>query len=112
MSKKNKRGAPVVIVRKDKRLGKIRHLTAFALTGGASSVYTAAKAATNAGYNARTRKLADAAEEQSDDAYTSADHERALRAGRAAMQKQSGRPPTTEPFTEAEIAEAHVRLDE
>jgi hypothetical protein len=52
-----KKNAPVVIYRKDKRLFKTGHLTAFMLTGGLSSVYTAAKAATNAGYNARTRKL-------------------------------------------------------
>jgi len=52
-----KRGAPVVIVRKDKRLHKGLHLFAFAATGGLSGVATAAKAATNAGYNARTRKL-------------------------------------------------------
>jgi hypothetical protein len=52
-----KKGAPVVIVRKDKKLTKTGHALAFLLTGGTSSVYTAAKAATNAGYNARTRKL-------------------------------------------------------
>jgi hypothetical protein len=59
---RNRRGAPVVITRKDKRLGKGRHLIAFALTGGASGVYTAAKATTNAGYNARTRALQAASE--------------------------------------------------
>ena len=58
-----KKGAPVVIVRKDKRLFKTGHLLAFAVTGGMSSAYTAAKAATNAGYNARTRKLQAQAEE-------------------------------------------------
>lgn len=57
-----KKGAPVVITRKDKRLNKTGHLLAFMLTGGASSVYTATKAATNAGYNARTRKLVEQAE--------------------------------------------------
>ena len=51
------KGAQVVITRKDKKLNKTGHLLAFALTGGASSVYTATKAATNAGYNARTREL-------------------------------------------------------
>jgi hypothetical protein len=52
---KNK--TPVVITRKDKRLKKGLHLLAFALTGGASAPVTAAKAATNAGYNSRTRRL-------------------------------------------------------
>lgn len=52
-----KRGAPVVITRKDKRINKTGHLIAFGLTGGLSGAYTATKAATNAGYNARTRKL-------------------------------------------------------
>jgi hypothetical protein len=47
---RKKKGAPVAIVRKDKKLNKTGHLIAFALTGGASSVYTATKAATNAGY--------------------------------------------------------------
>lgn len=47
----------VVITRKDKRLNKTAHLAAFVLTGGASGIVTAAKAATNAGYNARTRQL-------------------------------------------------------
>jgi hypothetical protein len=58
-----KKKAPVVIVRKDKRLNKVAHLTAFAVTGGTSAVYTAAKAGSNAAYNARTRKLAAQAEE-------------------------------------------------
>jgi hypothetical protein len=52
-----KKKAPVVIVRKDKRLNKTANLIAFAMTGGASGVYTAGKAASNAAYNARTRKL-------------------------------------------------------
>ena len=60
---RRKKGAPVVITRKDKRLNKTGHLAAFVLTGGTSAVYTAAKAATNAGYNARTRKLVAAADE-------------------------------------------------
>ena len=48
----------VVIVRKDKRVNhKITHLVAFAATGGASGVYTAAKVGSNAGYNARTARL-------------------------------------------------------
>lgn len=54
--------APVVITRKDKRLHKLAHLIGFAATGGASGIYTAGKAATNASYNARTRKLAAQAE--------------------------------------------------
>jgi hypothetical protein len=57
MMGRKKKGAPVVITRKDKRLNKTGHGLAFILTGGMSSVYTATKAATNAGYNARTRKL-------------------------------------------------------
>lgn len=58
---KNK--APVVIVRKDKKLKKGRHLALFALTGGMSSVYTGARAASNAAYNARTRQLQREAEQ-------------------------------------------------
>jgi hypothetical protein len=58
---KNK--APVVITRKDKRLNKPGHLLAFALSCGTSGVYTAAKAGSNAAYNARTRKLIAEAEE-------------------------------------------------
>jgi hypothetical protein len=54
----SKNKTPVVIVRKDKRLHKGAHLAAFALTGGVSGAVTAAKAGTNAAYNARTRKLA------------------------------------------------------
>jgi hypothetical protein len=61
--RKNK--TPVVITRKDKRLHKGLHALAFVATGGASSVVTATKAATNAGYNARTRKLARQYEESS-----------------------------------------------
>jgi hypothetical protein len=57
-----KKNASVVIVRKDKRLHKGLHLAALALTGGASGIVTAAKAGTNAGYNARTRKLMEQAE--------------------------------------------------
>jgi hypothetical protein len=57
-----KKNAPVVIVRKDKRLHKGLHLLAFALTGGTSGIVTSAKAGTNAGYNARTRKLAEQGE--------------------------------------------------
>ncbi len=55
----SKRNAQVVITRKDKQLRKGWHLLAFMLTGGASAPISAAKAATNAGYNARTRKLAE-----------------------------------------------------
>jgi hypothetical protein len=47
----------VVITRKDKRLRKGWHLLAFMPTGGASAPVTAAKAGTNASYNARTREL-------------------------------------------------------
>lgn len=53
---------PVVITRKSKRLNRPLHVAAFLLTGGASVPISAAKAASNAGYNARTRKLAEAAE--------------------------------------------------
>jgi len=54
----SKRGAPVVIMRKDKRIRhKLLHAAAFAATGGASGIVTAAEAANHAGYNARTRKL-------------------------------------------------------
>jgi hypothetical protein len=49
---------PVVIIRKDKKLKYGLHLLAFALTGGASAPISAVKAASNAGYNARTRELA------------------------------------------------------
>lgn len=63
--RKSRRGAPVVIVRKDKRLHKGAHLVAFALTGGASGIVTAAKSGTNAAYNTRTRRLAEQAESDS-----------------------------------------------
>jgi len=78
-----KKNAPVVVVRKDKRLRKGLHLAAFALTGGASGIVTAAKAGTNAAYNARTRKMAAAAEETP--GVTEADHERARAAGQRYM---------------------------
>lgn len=49
----------VVITRKDKRIRhKWLHAVAFAVTGGASGVVTAAEAANHASYNARTRELA------------------------------------------------------
>jgi hypothetical protein len=54
----SKKNAPVVIVRKSKRLNRPGHVAAFMLTGGASGIVSAAKAGSNAGYNARTRKLA------------------------------------------------------
>ena len=57
-----KRNAPVVITRKDKRLFKSAHLAALLLTGGMSAPISAAKAATNAGYNRRTRALMQRAE--------------------------------------------------
>lgn len=48
----------VVIVREDKRIRhKLLHAVAFALTGGASGIVTAAEASSHASYNARTRKL-------------------------------------------------------
>lgn len=48
----------VVIVRKDKRVRhKLLHAAAFAATGGASGILTAAKVASDASYNARTRQL-------------------------------------------------------
>lgn len=72
-----KKNAPVVITRKDKKLNKTGHLLAFMVTGGTSSVYTAAKAATNAGYNARTRKLQAAADAEDTDEQVEA-HYRAL----------------------------------
>jgi hypothetical protein len=60
----SKRGAPVVIMRKDKRVRqKLLHAAAFAATGGASGIVTAAEAANHAGYNARTRALQAEAEE-------------------------------------------------
>lgn len=56
---------PVVITRKHKKISKLGHLLAFAATGGTSILYTGAKAATNAGYNARTRQLQAEAEQPS-----------------------------------------------
>jgi hypothetical protein len=58
-----KKNAPVVIIRKDKKLHKGAHLAAFLLTGGLSAPISAAKGATNVSYNARTRKLQKLAEE-------------------------------------------------
>jgi len=58
----SKRNPPVVIYRKSKRLNRPAHIAAFLLTGGMSAPISAAKAATNAGYNARTRELAARAE--------------------------------------------------
>jgi hypothetical protein len=47
-----------VMMRKDKRIRhKLFHAAAFAATGSASGIVTAAEAANHAGYNARTRKL-------------------------------------------------------
>jgi hypothetical protein len=85
MSKK-KKGAPVVIVRKDKRMHKLTHLGAFALTGGLSGVVTATRAAQIGAYNARTRKLAEEAD-AGGGGFSEADHERARRAGQQAMAK-------------------------
>ena len=53
----------VVIVRKQKRMNPLVHLTMFAVTGGASSVVSAARAAQVAGYNARTRKMIEESED-------------------------------------------------
>ena len=50
--------AQVVIVRKAKKVHAGRHIIAFALTGGASSVVTGAQAARVSAYNRRTRRLA------------------------------------------------------
>jgi hypothetical protein len=45
-------------MRKDKRVShKFLHAIAFGLTGGASSIVTAAEVTSHAGYNVRTRKL-------------------------------------------------------
>src|ERR1051326_3103662 len=62
-----KKAAPVVITRKDKRLKKGLPLAAFMLTGGASAPVTATKAATNAAYNARTRRLVEQSEQTTAD---------------------------------------------
>jgi hypothetical protein len=85
----SKRGAQVVITRKDKRLHKGAHLLAFALTGGISGIVTAGKAATNVGYNARTAQLV-AQSQQPDTAVTDADHARAVAAGQAFMARTAG----------------------
>jgi hypothetical protein len=54
----------VVIMRKDKKVRhKLLHLTAFALTGGASGIITAAEVANHAAYNARTKRLQEQSEE-------------------------------------------------
>lgn len=74
----SRKRAPVVIVRKDKKLHRGAHLAAFILTGGASGVVTAAKAGTNAAYNARTRELqaeAEAEEQPRPGRITRADRE-------------------------------------
>jgi hypothetical protein len=70
----SRKRAPVVITRKDKRLRKGLHLFAFALTGGMSAPVTAAKAGTNAAYNARTRKLAAGADAGAQGAQFRRDH--------------------------------------
>jgi hypothetical protein len=55
----------VIIIRKDKRVKhKFLHLLAFGLTGGTSGIVTAAKVASDASYNARTRKLQAQSEEE------------------------------------------------
>jgi hypothetical protein len=85
---KNK--TPVVITRKDKRLKKGLHLLAFALTGGASAPVTGAKAATNAGYNSRTRRLqaeADQASAQSPAGHSEMLAAAAEKAARRAIEK-------------------------
>jgi hypothetical protein len=93
-----KKKAPVVIIRKHKRIKPWRHIAAFALTGGTSSVVTAARAVQVSSYNARTRKLMEQGDDElepqargdGDDEFTAADHERARRAGEAAMRKLGG----------------------
>jgi hypothetical protein len=88
MAKKNK--VPVVIVRKDKKLKKTGHLLAFMLTGGMSAPVTAAKAATNAGYNARTRKLQREAEQAEQDYVPSYDPGICRGCGRAITRTPEG----------------------
>jgi hypothetical protein len=111
--RRKKKGAPVVIVRKDKRLNKLGHLTAFALTGGASGVYSAAKAATNAGYNARTRKLMEAAEGEpepsADSRFAEAGHEAARERGREAMTRLNPRQAENEQVAEGLSAIARMQ---
>lgn len=91
----------ITISRKSKRLNRPLHLLAFMLTGGASAPVSAAKAASNAAYNARTRELQRRAEASAprtyatgraadDPRFSDADHERARRAGEAAMRRLSG----------------------
>ena len=87
---RRKKGAPVVITRKDKRLNKTGHLAAFVLTGGTSAVYTAAKAATTAGYNARTRKLQREAEQAEQDYVPSYDPGICRGCGRAITRTPEG----------------------
>lgn len=48
----------VVVARKRKRLHRGVHLAALLVTGGMSAPVTAARAATNAAYNAETARLA------------------------------------------------------
>jgi hypothetical protein len=91
-------GAPVVITRKDKRMSKLGHGLAFALTGGTSMLYTAAKGASNAAYNARTRELQRQAEEaQREPSVSQAEHDRAIADGQAFMarleREKAGRQP-------------------
>lgn len=49
----------VTYTRKVKKSNKLLHLFAFAATGGASGVVTAAKAASDAAYNSQTRRRID-----------------------------------------------------
>jgi hypothetical protein len=61
----SRRNAPVVIVRKDKRVKhKLLHAVAFAATGGLSGIGTAVEVANHAAYNARTRELQRRSEEE------------------------------------------------
>jgi hypothetical protein len=84
-----RRGAPVVIVRKDKKIKhKVLHAFAFAATGGLSGVVTATEAANQAAYRARTRKL-------QADAEAEAPHRRPL---------------TGQAYTAKEIADAQAVL--
>jgi hypothetical protein len=85
VGRKNK--TPVVITRKDKKLGPL-HGVAAILTGGASLLYTGPRAAANAGYNARTRQLQAEAEGEQDVPLFS---EEEREAGRQAFQEALAR---------------------
>lgn len=89
---KNKSGAPVVIMRKQKKTRWWLHAITFAATGGMSAPLNAAVAARNASYNRDTRKLAEASAPADAEGVTTADtpamstedmfYELAIRAGK------------------------------